>query len=394
MLLLVIEEDEKSSILIIEWVAGQCVPPVTSTTRHVRGSRVDVGRLAGQVSWWVILLEFPLRAIKGKPNHILAPRSWEVAVRIAMFGYQTWGHRTLQALLKSRHEVVLVVTHPTSEHAYESIWADSVEDLARSEGIEVLLAKRPTPELIDRVREVQPDVMVANNWRTRLPGELFRIPGHGTVNLHDSLLPAFTGFSPVIWSLISGATHTGLTAHLMDEELDTGDVLVQRSVEITPESTGTGLVLATLDLVPDVLHDALDQIEFGTAEPVPQDLSRRTFFHKRSDRDGLVDWNWSASHIERLIRALSDPYPNAHTYFRGERLRLISARVSRCHYGGTPGRVFIEEDGGMVIVAGADAYRGQSPGLVLDVVRTEDGVDHNAMAYFGHGGGYLTSSPQ
>ena len=101
----------------------------------------------------------------------------------------------------------------------------------------------------------------------------------------------------------------------------------------------------------------------------------------------------SVLRYSRLIRALSDPYPNAYTYFRGERLRLIASHVSRCAYGGTPGRVFIEEDGGMVIVAGADAHRGRSPGLVLDVVRTEDGVDHRALDYFGHGGGYLTCEP-
>jgi methionyl-tRNA formyltransferase len=310
-----------------------------------------------------------------------------------MLGYQTWGHRTLQALLKSRHEVCLVVTHPASDHTYESIWADSVEDLARAENIEVFLAKRPTPELVERVRAVAPDVMVANNWRTKLPEELFSIPAHGTLNLHDSLLPKFTGFSPVIWSLISGATHTGLTAHLMDAELDTGDIVMQRAVEISPTSTGTSLVLDTLDLVPDVLEEALDRLESGTATPVPQDLDQRSFFHKRSDQDSLVDWNWPAADIERFIRALSDPYPNAYTFFRGQRLRLIASHVSRCVYGGTPGRVFIEEDGGMVIVAGADAYRGGSPGLVLDVVRTDDGVDHDAMAYFGHGGGYLTREP-
>ncbi|MDV3123371.1 methionyl-tRNA formyltransferase [Mycobacterium sp. 21AC1] len=312
-------------------------------------------------------------------------------MRVVMFGYQTWGHRTLASLLKSRHEVCLVVTHPTSDHAYETIWADSVEDLARSAGIEVFLAKRPTPELIDRVAALAPDIGVANNWRTRLPRELFGIPKHGTLNLHDSLLPKFTGFSPVIWSLISGASHTGVTAHFMDDELDTGDVLLRRAVEITGTSTGTSLVSDTLDLVPAVLEEALDSIESGTARPEPQDLTERTFFHKRSDRDSLVDWSWPAADIERFIRALSDPYPNAYTYFRGERLRLISAHVSRCAYGGTPGRVFIEEDGGMVIVAGADAYRGQSPGLVLDVVRTSDGVDHAALDYFGHGGGYLTA---
>ena len=227
-----------------------------------------------------------------------------------------------------------------------------------------------------------------------MPRELFGIPTHGTLNLHDSLLPKFTGFSPVIWSLISGDSEIGLTAHLMDDGLDTGDIVVQRAVADRARGTGTSLVRATLDLVPDVLEDALDQLEFGTATPVPQDRSHRTFFHKRSDRDSSVDWKWPAADIERLVRALSDPYPNAYTYFRGERLRLIKAQVSRCHYGGTPGRVFIEEDGGMVIVAGARAFRGRSPGLVLDVVRTEDGVDHDAMAYFGHGGGYLTGKPE
>lgn len=314
-------------------------------------------------------------------------------MRVVMFGYQTWGQRTLQALLKSRHDVCLVVTHPSSDHAYESIWADSVEELARSEGIEVYLAKRPSPELIETVRDLAPDVMVANNWRTKLSRELFGIPRWGTVNLHDSLLPAFTGFSPVIWSLISGATHTGLTAHLMDDELDTGAVLVQRSVEITPSSTGTSLVHDTLDLVPEVLECALDGLEYQSLTPVPQNLTQRTFFHKRSEEDGRIDWSWPAADIERLVRALSDPYPNAYTYFRGERLRVISSHVSRCAYGGTPGRVFIEEDGGMVIVAGVDAYRGRSRGLVLDVVRTDDGVDHAALDYFGHGGGYLTDRP-
>src|SRR5262249_34626231 len=113
--------------------------------------------------------------------------------------------------------------------------------------------------------------------------------------------------------------------------------------------------------------------------------------HKRSETDGAVNWMWPAGDIERFIRALSDPYPNAYTYFHGARLRLIASHVSRCTYGGAPGRVFIGEDGGMVVVPGADAYKGESRGLVLDVVRTDDGVDHNALDYFGHGGGYLTA---
>lgn len=91
-------------------------------------------------------------------------------MRVVMFGYQTWGHRTLQALLESEHDVVLVVTHPKSEHAYEKIWSDSVADLADDHGVPVLIRNRPDDEeLFTRLKEAEPDIIVANNWRTWIP---------------------------------------------------------------------------------------------------------------------------------------------------------------------------------------------------------------------------------
>ncbi|ORM33452.1 methionyl-tRNA formyltransferase [Williamsia sp. 1135] len=312
-------------------------------------------------------------------------------MRVATFGYQTWGHKTLDALINSHHDVVLAVTHPPSEHSYESIWSDSVEDLARAHDIPVHLAQRPDNELIERVKHAEPDIIVANNWRTWLPRELFDLPPHGTLNLHDSMLPKFTGFSPVIWALISGAPEVGLTAHRMDDGLDTGDVLVQRAVPIGPTDTATDLVRATIDIIPAVLLESLDLIETGTAVWKPQNLADRTFFHKRADLDSQIDWSWPAADIERLIRAQSDPYPNAYTHFRDRRLRITKATVSEGVYGGTPGRVFIHEGDGMVIVAGSDAYRGRNRGLVIERLRTDDGVEHSGKDFFPRGGGYLTS---
>ncbi|ETD34620.1 MULTISPECIES: methionyl-tRNA formyltransferase [Actinomycetes] len=311
-------------------------------------------------------------------------------MRVATFGYQTWGHKTLEALIESDHEVVLAVTHPPSEHSYESIWSDSVEELARANNIPVHLAQRPDSELIEQVKHAEPDIIVANNWRTWLPRELFDLPPHGTLNLHDSMLPKFTGFSPVIWALISGEKEVGLTAHRMDDDLDTGDVVVQRAVPIGPRDTATDLVRATIDIIPEVLIEALDLIESGKAVWKPQNLADRTFFHKRADIDSQINWNWPAEDIDRLVRAQSDPYPNAFTHFRGERIRITKASVSAGIYGGTPGRVFIHEGDGMVIVAGADAYRGKNHGLVVERLRTEDGVEHAGKDFFPRGGGYLT----
>lgn len=314
-------------------------------------------------------------------------------MRVAMLGYQTWGHRTLQALLDSTHDVVGVVTHPASDHAYERIWGDSVEQLARQHGIPVHLARRPDDDLVARLTAWQPDIAVANNWRTWLPPEVYDLPPHGTLNLHDSLLPAFTGFSPVPWALISGAEDVGITAHRMDGGLDTGDIATQRAVPVGPRSTGTELVRATIDLIPEVLLDALARIEAGTVEWRAQDLDQRTFFHRRTERDSLIDWTWPAADLDRLVRAMSDPYPSAYTFHRGERLEVIEAHVSAFRYGGTPGRIFIREGDGMAIVAGGDAHRGGNRALVIDRVRTPDGTEHAASAYFPVGGGYLSREP-
>jgi methionyl-tRNA formyltransferase len=315
-------------------------------------------------------------------------------MRVVTFGYQTWGHRTLQALLDSTHEVVLVVTHPRSEHAYERIWNDSVAELAEAHGVPVLLRNRPDDdELMARLKEAEPDLIVANNWRTWIPPEIFALPRHGTLNVHDSLLPAYAGFSPLIWALINGEREVGVTAHMMNEELDAGDIVVQRAVPVGPQDTATDLFHRTVDLIGPIVTEALDLIDSGTAVFAPQDRSKASFFHKRSVEDGNIDWTWPAGDIERLIRAQSDPYPNAFTYYKGKRIRVTKASVSQGIYGGTPGRVFIREGDGVVIVAGAEARRGRDHGLVIERVRTEDGADLPATEVFRAMGGYLTRHP-
>ncbi|MEO3749144.1 methionyl-tRNA formyltransferase [Streptomyces sp. B6B3] len=315
-------------------------------------------------------------------------------MRVALFGYQTWGHRTLRALLDAGHEVTLAVTHPPSAHAYERIWNDSVADLAREHGVPVLLRNRPDdPELRATLRDADPEIIVANNWRTWLPPEIFDLPPHGTLNVHDSLLPAYAGFSPLIWALINGEPEVGVTAHLMNAELDAGDIVLQRAVPVGPTDTATDLFHRTVDLIAPLVTESLELIAAGKTGWTPQDRSRASFFHKRSLEDSRIDWTWPAEDLERLVRAQSDPYPNAFTHYRGQRIRVLEAAVSRAHYGGTPGRVFIPEGDGVVIVAGPEARRGRGPGLVLRRLRTDDGREWAATEFFRSMGGYLTRHP-
>lgn len=310
-------------------------------------------------------------------------------MRVVSFGYQAWGHRTLRALIELGHDVVLAVTHPTSDEAYKAIWSGPVDELAREHDIPVHYTQRVDAETIDLVKRAEPDVIVVNSWYSWMPAELYDLPPHGTLNFHDSLLPKFTGFSPVLWALISGESEFGLTVHRMDSGLDTGDILVQRSLPIGPADTGTELVLRGMELIPVVLADALGALESGTAVWKPQNKAERTYCHKRSERDSLIDWAWPAEDLERFVRALSDPYPRAFTYYRGERIEILEARVSEALYGGTPGRVIAQEQGG-VAVCGRDAYRVGNRGLVITRVRAADGAEHGGEEFFRRGG-YLDS---
>lgn len=314
-------------------------------------------------------------------------------MRVVMFGYQTWGHRTLQALLDSEHEVALVVTHPPSDHAYERIWSDSVADLAAAHGVPVEVRDRPDDDLLVPLEKADPDVIVATNWRTWIPPQIFELPRLGTLNVHDSLLPAYAGFSPLIWALINGEKEVGVTAHMMDAELDAGNVVLQRSVPVGPRDTTTDLFHKTLELFGPITVDGLALIASGKTDWTPQDRSKASFFHKRSDEDNRIDWTWSAEELDRLIRAQSDPYPNAYAFHQGRRLRITAASVSQGNYGGTPGRIFIREGDAVVIVAGAEARRGRSRGLAIERVRLDDGTELTATEYFRTMGGYLTSHP-
>ncbi|MEV4707050.1 methionyl-tRNA formyltransferase [Actinoplanes sp. NPDC049316] len=316
-------------------------------------------------------------------------------MRVVMFGFQTWGHRTLQALLESEHDVVMVVTHPRGEGAYEKVWPDSVEELAVSAGVPVLIRDRPDDdELYDALKQAAPDVIVATNWRTWIPPRVFGLPAFGTLNVHDALLPAYAGFSPLIWALLNDEKEVGVTAHLMDETLDAGPIVLQRAVPVGPEDSATDLFHRTLALFGPITVDGLAEIATGRRDFTPQDRSRASFFHKRSEEDIRIDWTWTAEELSRLVRAQSAPYPQAFCFHRGRRLEIVQAGVSQAVYGGTPGRIFYREGDGVAVVAGAEARRGRNKALLVKKVRTDDGTELAAHDYFTTMGGYLTSFPR
>lgn len=315
-------------------------------------------------------------------------------MRVVAFGYMTWGRRTIEAIVAAGHEVPLIVTHPDSDNAYEKIFNESVAEFAADHGIPLLVRNRATDDEVKAaIAAAGADIMVVSNWRTWLPPEVFSIPRLGTLNVHDALLPAYAGFAPLNWALINDEPEVGVTAHMMNDEFDAGDVVLQHATAITDDDTIVELFDRTLAMFGPITVEALNLIASGRRDFTPQDRRAASYFHRRTEEENRIDFTWSARELFNLVRAQVDPYPNAYCYHGTTRLRILAARETEKTYGGTPGRIFIRDGSGVVIVTGADARHGRNTGLRIDRVRLDDGTELDAVDYFPHMGGYLTSLP-
>jgi methionyl-tRNA formyltransferase len=161
-----------------------------------------------------------------------------------------------------------------------------------------------------------------------LPRSVLEIPRIACLNLHASLLPKHRGAAPIQAAIVAGDRETGISVMSMDEGLDTGDVLLQKRLEIAPDETGGSLHDRLAQIAPEALHEALTQLEAGTSARIPQDSSIATYAPKLEREHGRIDWNESATVIERKIRAF-DPWPGAFALLRDDSGRERQLKVFR-----------------------------------------------------------------
>ncbi len=174
------------------------------------------------------------------------------------------------------------------------------------------------------LRTLAPDVAVVVAYGHIIPERLLHIPTHGFVNIHSSLLPQLRGASPVQSALLRGDTTTGVTIMVMDKGMDTGPILVQRTVPIPPAITAAILNNQLWALGASLLTTALTQYCQGQLTPHPQDESQATLCSLITKEDGRIDWNQNPQQIERIIRAF-DPWPGTFTTCNGKRIKILRA---------------------------------------------------------------------
>jgi methionyl-tRNA formyltransferase len=248
-------------------------------------------------------------------------------MRVAFMGTPDFAVPSLRALVR-HHEVPLVISRPDRPAGRGlDLRRSPVAAAAEAAGIPLELPERVRqPEVIERVREVRPDVLVVAAFGQILPLELLQTAPHGGLNVHASLLPRWRGASPIAAAILAGDAETGVSIMRMEAGLDTGPVLVERRTPIRPGESSGELTERLGQLGAEALLEGLQKIESGEAVFTPQAEEGVTVAPLVRKQQGDLDWSRSAIEIERSVRAF-DPWPGVRVPLAGEPVRVLRARA-------------------------------------------------------------------
>lgn len=288
-------------------------------------------------------------------------------MRIIFMGTPDFSVGTLQALINSKHEVVLTVTQPDRPKGRgKAMTIPPVKQLALEANIPVFQPEKiKTPEAVEYLRSFKPDVIVVVAFGQLLSQDILDMPFYGCINVHASLLPKYRGASPIQWAVINGEKITGVTTMKMDAGLDTGDIILTRTYTLEEKETGGSLFDHLMNIGAQACLETLQQLEDGTATFTPQDDGKATKTGLISKELGKLNFKMSAEEIERLIRGLN-PWPSAYARLGEKMLKIWDASViSQAGYeAGQPGEIIFMDKEHLYIQTGKDI-------LVLNEVQPE-----------------------
>ncbi len=249
-------------------------------------------------------------------------------MKVVYLGTPDFAVKALEAINSSRHEILAVITQPDRPFGRKAVITPcAVKQSAINLGLKTLSYEKIRLEGVEDLKALNPDIMVTCAFGQILSGEILNIPKYGVINIHASLLPKYRGSAPIQYSVINGDKTTGITIMQTDVGVDTGDILMQKEIEILPDETAGELFEKLSLLGAEIIVKALDDIESGNITRAPQNEADATHVKMLSKKDGVIDFSKSALAIKNLVRGLN-PWPIAYTYFGDKTLKVYKAEVS------------------------------------------------------------------
>ena len=269
-------------------------------------------------------------------------------MRVIFMGTPEFAVPSLERIIDEGYDVPLVVSVPDRRQGRGRVLGPSA--VARRGG--ELGLRVETPENLkdesfrNLVVELQPDVICVVAFRI-LPESIFSIPSRGSFNLHGSLLPAYRGAAPINRAIMAGETTTGVTTFFLKRRVDTGNIILQPTIPISPEMTA-GELHDTMAIVgADAVADTLRMIASGDVPVTEQSDAEATPAPKIFPEDCEIDWSRTSEEVHNHVRGLS-PYPGAVTWWRGKRLKVLRSALPGIEGEGMPG--LVRRDGDRIFV--------------------------------------------
>lgn len=337
---------------------------------------------------WLEGSDLLARALQHEIDHLdgilfidRADRVWDVppetTLRIVFMGTPEFAVPFLQRLVAAHCEPVAVVTQPEKPRGRGMQAGPSpVKEAALACGLEVLEPEhlRDNAEFLEALRSLRPDVIVTVAYGKILPREILELPRLGCLNVHPSLLPRYRGAAPIHRALMNGDQLTGVTVMRMSEEMDAGDIVLQRELQIDPEEDRGALEARLAEAGAELLLQALRLLATGEAPRRPQDHAAATYAPRLAREEERIDWHQPAERVINLVRALS-PRPGAHTLVDGEPLKILRAAALSGAPAGAPGEVVEIRPGEGFVV------RAKEGAVLVRVVQPAGGRVMPAAAY-------------
>lgn len=275
-------------------------------------------------------------------------------MKLIFMGTSSFSVLILEALLSSQFELLGVITQPDRPAGRgKKLSAPPVKKRMTGLEIPVWQPKRVNdPGFVEQVRSLRPQAIVVASFGQIIKKELLQVPVRGFINVHPSLLPKYRGADPIRWTLLNGEEQTGVTIMLMDEGMDSGPILSQKTLKIEEKDNAATLEEKLGLLGGELLVDTLDKWLKGIIVPQNQDANLVSYAPKLSKEMARVDWTRSALFIVNQIRAFS-PRPGAWTYLRGKRVKILSGKLYSGDKSGEPGKVVeIDKDKRLIVATG------------------------------------------
>jgi methionyl-tRNA formyltransferase len=277
--------------------------------------------------------------------------------RIIFFGTPSFALPTLRSLLEGPDKVIGVVTQPDREKGRgRKVVISPVKELALQHGLIPLQPEKTREEAFQKAtRALRPDLMVVVAYGQILPKAILSIPKYGAINVHASLLPKYRGAAPIAWAILNGEKVTGVTTMVMDEGMDTGDILLQSEISIGNGETCETLLDRLATLGARLLLETLEKMKAGNIRSLPQDHSKATHAPPLRKEDGHIHWEKEAGEIDRQIRAFN-PWPGAFTKLGDELLKIYRGEIREKTPKGKTGAVVWVGSDFIEVATGKDSF--------------------------------------